>query len=76
LTEARIKDRFISKEASEKALKVKDEEIAKLTAQLNQDKAKTRTEGPEKLPGSVGGSKDINKARRDYIDGKTNVYPG
>ncbi len=55
LTEARIKDSFISKEASEKALKVKDDEIAKLKAGVNQDKAKTRTEGPEKLPGSAGG---------------------
>ena len=76
LTEARIKDRFISKEASEKALKVKDDEIAKLKAGLNRDKAKINEEGPTKLPVSAGGSKDINKARRDYIDGKTNEFPG
>ena len=60
---------------AEKALKVKDEEIAKLKAGLNQIKASIRTEGPEKLLGSAG-SKDINQARRDYIDGKSNVYPG
>jgi hypothetical protein len=58
LTEARIKDSFISKEASDKALKAKDEEIAKLKAGVNQDKAKTRSEGPEKLPGSAGGGDD------------------
>lgn len=58
LTEARIKDSFISKEASDRALKAKDEEIAKLKAGVNQDKAKTRTEGPAKLPGSAGGGDD------------------
>lgn len=74
LTEARMGGRV--KEAVEKAVKPKDEEIAKLKASLNQDKAKTRTEGPEKLPGSAGGSKDINKARADYAAGKTQVFPG
>lgn len=64
LTEARIKDSFISKEVSDKALKVKDEEIAKLKASLNQDKARTREEGPEKLQGSAG-SGDDNKRLLD-----------
>jgi hypothetical protein len=73
LTEARMGGRV--KEAIDKAIKPKDEEIAKLTAQLNQTKGKARTEGPEKLPGSAGGT-DLNKARQDYADGKTNVYPG
>jgi hypothetical protein len=67
LTEARMGGRI--KEAIEKAVKPKDEEIAKLTAQLNQTKGKSRTEGPEKLPGSAGGTTDLNKARQDYIDG-------
>ncbi len=74
LTEARMGGRI--KEAVEKAVKPKDEEIAKLKAGLNKNKATIREEGPEKLPGSAGGGKDINKARRDYIDGKTSVYPG
>ena len=53
LTEARMGGRI--KEAIDKAVQPKDEEIAKLKAQLNQDKAKARAEGPEKLPGSAGG---------------------
>ncbi len=61
LTEARIKDSFISKEVSDKALKTKDEEIAKLKASLNQDKARTREEGPEKLPGSAGSGDDTKR---------------
>ena len=52
LTEARMGGRV--KEAVEKAVKPKDEEIARLKAGVNQDKAKTRKEGPEKLPGSAG----------------------
>ena len=32
--------------------------------------------GANLAPGSSGGRTNINKARRDYIDGKTNVYPG
>ena len=67
LTEARMGGRV--KEAVEKALKPKDEEIAKLKAALNQDKAKTRQEGPAKLEGSAG-STDKNKARRDYFEGR------
>jgi hypothetical protein len=65
LTESRIKNDFISKESSDKALKAKDEEIAKLKAGVNQDKAKTRSEGPEKLPGSAG-SGDDRKRMLDY----------
>ena len=56
LTEARMGGRI--KEEREKAVKPKDEEIAKLTAQLNQIKGKTRAEGPEKLPGSAGTGDD------------------
>ncbi len=74
LTESRMSSKV--KEAVDKAVEPLNVEIAKLKAGLNKDKASIRTEGPEKLTGSVGGSKDINKARRDYIDGKTNVYPG
>ena len=65
----------MSFQGENRALKVKDEEIAKLKAGLNQVKASIRTEGPEKLSGSAR-SKNINQARRDYIDGKTNEYPG
>ncbi|MCH7576773.1 MAG: hypothetical protein IH822_03095 [Chloroflexi bacterium] len=32
--------------------------------------------GANLAPGATGGKTNINKARRDYIDGKTNVYPG
>lgn len=53
LTEARMGSRV--KEAVESALKPKDEEIASLTAQLNQVKGTTRTDGPTKLEGSAGG---------------------
>lgn len=53
LTEARMRDRI--KEEREKAVTPKDEEIASLKAQLNEIKGKTRSEGPEKLPGSAGG---------------------
>ena len=56
LTEARMGGRV--KEAIDKAIKPKDEEIARITAQLNQTKGKVRTEGPEKLPGSAGGGDD------------------
>ena len=61
LTEARMGGRI--KEAVDKALKPKDEEIAKLKAGLNQDKAKVRTEGPEKLPGSAGGGRADDSKR-------------
>ena len=60
LTEARMGGRI--KEAIGEAVKPKDEEIARLKAQLNQDKAKARTEGPEKLPGSAGGGGYRTKA--------------
>ncbi len=32
--------------------------------------------GANLAPGSSGGKADINKARRDYHEGRTNVYPG
>ena len=45
------------KEAVETALRPKDEEIARLTAQLNQFKGQARTDGPTSLPGSAGSGK-------------------
>jgi hypothetical protein len=63
LTEARMGGRI--KEATEEAVKPKDEEIASLKATLNQNKGKARTEGPEKLPGSAGGGGDDNKRLLD-----------
>ncbi len=63
LTEARMGSRV--KEAVATATQPKDEEIARLTAQLNQTKGKTRTEGPAKLEGSAGGGGDDNKRLLD-----------
>jgi hypothetical protein len=62
LTEARTGGRI--KEAVEKAVKPKDEEIARLTASLNQLKGQSR-EGPERLPGSAGGGKRYSQLTPD-----------
>ena len=32
--------------------------------------------GANLAPGTSGGRTNIHQARRDYVDGKTNVYPG
>ena len=53
LTEARMDSRV--KEAVGKALTPKDEEITRLTAELNRLKGQVRTDGPTTLPGSAGG---------------------
>ena len=63
LTEARMRDRI--KESNAAAVKPKDEEIARITAQLNQIKGTTRTEGPTKLPGSAGGGKKYSELTPD-----------
>lgn len=55
LTEARMGSRV--KEAVDTALTPKDEEIGRLTAELNRLKSQTRTEGPVGLGGSAGGGK-------------------
>ena len=67
LTEARMRDRI--KEERVKAVQPKDEEIAKLTAQVNQLKGKSREEGPEKLLGSAGGG--VEEDNRLLLDPNT-----
>ncbi len=63
LTEGRMRDRI--NEEREKALKPKDEEIAKLKAQINKFKGEGRTDGPERITGSAGGGKSDDELLLD-----------
>jgi len=54
-----------------KAVAPKDKKIAQLEATIEKMKATTRsTEGANLAPSQAGASSDLNKARRDYADGK------
>ena len=53
------------------AVAPKDKKIAQLEATIEKMKATTRsTEGANLAPSQAGASSDLNKARRDYADGK------
>ena len=57
--------------AVEKAVAPKDAEIRKLKASIEKMKAGSRAgEGPNTAPAQAGAGSDLNKARRDYSEGR------
>ncbi len=52
------------------------EKITSQEAQIEDLKAKARPEGPDTTTKGGGGTTELNQARQDYQEGKTDVYPG
>ena len=74
-TPDRVREAAIRQEGHDEGFR-KGSRQAHAAAQQQKAIKENKNKGANLAPGAAGGRTDINKARRDYHEGRTNVFPG